>query len=315
MYGWNDLKKTNLVTDTLVQCPVKDCETFVTRQTKNNRGRKNEFLCNEHRIFISPTTFHYEKLNDNLITKDQSDYDLLDAILRVKTENRLWAERSEDAVVWNVFRTLEKQKKILSVLPVLPSVSNDVEPIYWGYYQKSALWDKLEKARIHFAEDNYGTEPDLILYSPAAHYFAFIEAKLDSPIKQKFSHTGKALNKRKRRYTENEIYSDTILGRFEDVAIKSRFYELLRQWMLGTWISRAYEYTFYHISLVPDHQKHDAQDFQKHLGNDYKQYYSVVTWGEINSRLTNDLLSNYLDQKTLGYKKQKGKYNLQKLIR
>ena len=140
LYCYNDLRKKKEVSDELVQCPVEGCTTYVKRQTKQRRGRKDDFLCIEHGIYISPTTFQYEKLNDNLITPNLCDYQLLSNIFKVKTENRLRAEKSEDTVVWNVFRTLEKQNEILSVLPNLPGTNESLDPIYWGFY-KNSLWD------------------------------------------------------------------------------------------------------------------------------------------------------------------------------
>ena len=224
LYGFDDLRKTKTVTDSEVQCPINGCDNYVKRQ-RGHFKKLDSFLCIEHGIYISPSTYHYEKLTDNLVTRERRDYDFLNKVFKVKTESRLRPERSEDAVTWNIFRTLEKETS--SVFPVLPRV-NEYETIYWGFHN-GGVWDGLKNARNHFHEDSFATEPDLVLLSPRDKLFVFVEVKLDSEIKQKFRYEGAGLEKRKKRYSDNDQYNETFLGSFETVAVESRFYELLRQ--------------------------------------------------------------------------------------
>ena len=125
MFGMKELKPSIEKTKTSVECPVKGCKTKVNRMTKSipksldshlargDGGRIKEFeeyFCKEHRIYITPSTFIYEDLKDNLLWYGK---DIFDAILEVKrVKAQLYHDNSEDAVTWNVFRFLERNKLV-----------------------------------------------------------------------------------------------------------------------------------------------------------------------------------------------------------
>ncbi|MDB5084396.1 MAG: hypothetical protein JWN30_1282, partial [Bacilli bacterium] len=54
MYLWDDLKPTIKITDTTVECPVKDCDYVVERQ-RGTFLHEDRFKCPTHQIFISPS--------------------------------------------------------------------------------------------------------------------------------------------------------------------------------------------------------------------------------------------------------------------
>ena len=111
MFGVDELKDTIVVTDTTVECPVKDCNEIVERQ-RGSFKTKDRFRCPKHRIVISPSTFEYPSELDNLLWKDTEDQELLHRIMKKKRESRMARDNSEDAVSWNVFRFLEKNNLV-----------------------------------------------------------------------------------------------------------------------------------------------------------------------------------------------------------
>src|SRR5665647_908786 len=123
MYGLSDLKNAITVNEATVECPVKGCNHFVPRQRKIFK-RLEEFKCPEHGIFVSPSTFEYQNKVENLLWKDATDQDLLfNGVFSVKRETeRIARDNSEDAVTWNVFRYLEKQKLLCGFLSSLTMV-------------------------------------------------------------------------------------------------------------------------------------------------------------------------------------------------
>ena len=232
MYGWDDLKQNKVVTENKVQCPVKTCDIYVERQCKKFR-RNDAFLCIAHGIYISPLTFEYERLFDNLITKEKSDLSLLNNIFKVKTESHMRRENSEDTVVWNVFRTLENEDRLTGLFEYLQFSSiEDIQIFYWSHFKDEKTWEELNSARKEFKEaSKFKTEPDLILYSPKNKWLCFIEAKLGTNVLQKFSYKGPELVRRREKYGDHQLFKKVIKKSytFESVSIEGRHYELLRQ--------------------------------------------------------------------------------------
>ena len=58
MFGLDDLKNSIVITETGVECPVRDCSETVKRQRRSFKTSK-EFWCPIHNIYISPSTFEY----------------------------------------------------------------------------------------------------------------------------------------------------------------------------------------------------------------------------------------------------------------
>lgn len=103
MFGADDLKARITVTDSTVECPVKDCTAIVERQ-RGSFTLDRRFHCTKHMIYISPSTFEYQREADNLLWRDPEDLALLQGIRVVKRESRMARDNSEDALIWNVFR-------------------------------------------------------------------------------------------------------------------------------------------------------------------------------------------------------------------
>jgi hypothetical protein len=79
MFGAKELKAKIAISDTEVECPVKDCSNRVPRQRKKFKPLQ-EFYCERDRIFISPSTFEYKHEKDNLLCQNSDEIDLLEAV-------------------------------------------------------------------------------------------------------------------------------------------------------------------------------------------------------------------------------------------
>jgi hypothetical protein len=129
MYGLGELKERLVVTDSKVSCPCLGCGRYVERQRGVFR-REEKYFCDEHGIFISPSTFEYRSESNNILW----DYPLFLKHKVSKRENRIARDNSEDAVTWNVFRFLENRGLLLPFLskqfgiPLLQA-----KTIYWSH--------------------------------------------------------------------------------------------------------------------------------------------------------------------------------------
>jgi hypothetical protein len=309
MFGASDLKRVIKVTDTSVECPVIACKTIVPRQ-RTTFQRSQEFFCPKHSIYISPSTFEYGNYEDNLLWKDKTDLDLLQRIMPVKRESRIARDNSEDALTWNVFRFYEKENLLQNYLSRLSNAEEkNPEIMYWSYSQsEQTTWSKLFQARQEFERNpTKGSEPDLIIKTDKTLFI--IEAKLnasnntvptskDPLVKEKYLSGGS-------RWYQNVFTSD-----FETVAINCRKYELLRFWLLGSWIAHHQDLKFLLIILVPSDREKDIETrFKKHIKEDLNRTFLRATWEDNFSFIhetteASDLKKtalNYLKNKTSGY--------------
>jgi len=322
MFGLQELKKEIQVEGDTIICPIIGCEKQVKKMTKrvlksleaylekgkSNRGKFDQYLCKEHKIYITPTTFIYEDLSDNLLWYDV-DKDLLDKIIVAKRiKAQLHHDKSEDALSWNVFRFLEKSKFLSEFLEKLcnSSVTNP-ETIYWSYSQSQQnVWNELEKARAEFGESpQRSSEPDLVVKSDEALFF--IEAKLTAT-----NETTPTKPRELKKYETggNNWFSKVFRSDYKTVAIVEKKYELLRFWLLGTWIAKQQDLDFYLVNLVLSEREKDIEViFKRHLYENQRRKFIRITWEDIYQQILNsgfsgideDTMTKYFKNKTIGY--------------
>jgi hypothetical protein len=247
MLGMEELKESIEITETAVECPIKGCREKVERQRKVFK-REERFKCPKHSIYISPSTLEYQSEIDNLLWKDKADLGLFNKIKKVKRESRIARDNSEDAVTWNVFRFLEKYNLLSGYLSKL--VNNKIlnpEIIYWSYSQhQQNAWNELQDGRKEFeTKPRKGSEPDIIVKSDNALFF--IEAKL----KANNNTICKSKNPKVQGKYEtggNNWFSKVFKSDYETVAIVEKKYELLRFWLIGTWIAKQLNLDFYLVT-------------------------------------------------------------------
>jgi hypothetical protein len=231
-------------------------------------------------------------------------------------------ETSEDAVVWNSFRTLEKKNELVGFTDFLQLPSNaNIQAFFWSHSGEGRIWSELEKARDEFEKGNrFRTEPDLILYSKGGNWLSFIEAKTGSKVLQVFKYKGDELNRRKKQYAEHHLFKEIFDKQysFKDIAVHGKHYELMRQMLVGSRLAKNLNANFLQVLLIPKSQIHDGESFGKYLVPDDSRKFKVITWNELHelfsSKLDMEILSNYLNNKTMGYKKKGEKYSLKKLL-
>jgi hypothetical protein len=308
MLGIKELKENIEITETTVECPVKGCIKKIERQRKRFKPEER-FKCPVHNIYISPSTFEYQSESDNLLWKDQFDLDLFKKIKTVKRESRIARERSEDAVTWNVFRFMERNnlvEKTLSPIIGVPLKSSEV--IYWSYSQKeNSSSSELNNASKEFGEKiKRGSEPDIIIKTDNA--LLFIEAKLTAGNRQP-PPSNKSSSK-KYENGGNNWFSKVFKSDYKTIVIDEKKYELMRFWLLGTWIAKQRDLDFYLVNLVlSKREKKIEAIFKKHLYENQRMKFIRITWEDLYQQILNnnslgkdkDMMIKYFKNKTIGY--------------
>jgi len=309
MYYFTDLRADRFITDKNVPCPVQGCSVQVERQRGYFKKDEN-YKCHKHDIYISPSTFEFEDYGNNLLWFDQDDRELLESIFAEKRESRMARERSEDAVTWNVFRYLEKSGLLKDYLDSISRSGNeDARIIYWSFDPMAGgPYEPLVLAREEFGEKaNQGSEPDLIIETNGNIYF--IEAKLDSGNK---TNPSKPDNKKKYETGGNNWFSEVFKSgvNFDKVANAESFYELMRFWLLGTWIANEHlNRNFFLINLVLNKKERDVEhQFGRHIDYNETRAFKRQTWEQIYSLIERKAppearkeIIEYFHGKTLGY--------------
>ncbi len=306
MYGRSNLKPEIRWTNGKVECPVIGCDVLVPRQRERFRCDPR-FLCQVHHIYISPTTFAYESEEDNLLWADDDDLELLRNLKDVKRESRMHHNNSEDAVSWNCFRHFEREGLLGDIMKHLGlRPDGQEELIYWPYSPKElAACQWLVQARNEFGEEQQkSSEPDLILRNTTS--LVFLEAKLLAP-----NNSGPSNPSATKDYLVGGEgwYGKVFRSSYEDVALRAKLYELLRFWLLGTWIAHRQGLDFRLANLVREGQETDIADrFGQHIISSVSHRFVRTTWQNI-FRLADSVskssatkrLIEYAREKTLGY--------------
>ncbi len=307
MYGFNSLKPKIFISGDEVECPVKDC-TFKVKRQRNVFKNDPLFKCSIHSIYISPSTFEYETEYGNLLWGDYSDRELFEQIKTVKRESRIARENSEDAVTFNVFRYLQRNDLLDSFLSDFckEKVSNS-ELILWSYSEtEKGIYSLLNAARTEFGEaTNRGSEPDIIIQTDKALFF--IEAKVLA-----FNETmpSNLVNTKKYLTGGNNWFNKVFRNEYNTIAIEQEKYELLRFWLLGTWMAKKIGLKFSLISLVLGSRELDIEEtFDKMIIENQDNQFDRITWEDIYQFIVKNkidskdflIITDYYKNKCLGY--------------
>lgn len=308
MFGLNELKPCVSVTDDKVDCPVKDCDCRVDRQ-RNVFRCEDRFKCQKHKIFISPSTFEYMQVRDNILWTSQADLDCLELAIKAKRECRMRRDNSEDAVTWNIFRFMETHNQLLGFVKTFDGGSSSVtDLVYWSLNLRTKdCWPELSRARREFGEKpNRGSEPDFIVVTDKS--LLFFEAKLGAS-----NRTTPSDPETSRHLYESgggRWYSHAFQQSFDIVACKERHYELMRLWLLGTWIANHLDLNFHLVNLVPSGRETNIEtEFKPLIQETPRKTFRRMAWEDIYRFVQLDdkvqgceKLLGYFRNKTLGYK-------------
>lgn len=218
-------------------------------------------------------------------------------------------DRSEDAVSWNVFRYLENSGRLVGWLnSATAGNASDARVHYWSFDSRvNSTWEPLAKARVAFRElEGRGSEPDIVIETEDA--YVWIEAKFGSTNKTTPSDADGA----QQRYTSGggRWYAHSMRSPFAAVAIEHRRYELLRLWLLGSWVAAQHGKQFNLVNLVRQGKEEDAPSFAAaHFRLAPSRRVHRVTWESVHDFVSaavdhtdsDVVLLNYMKNKSLGY--------------
>lgn len=304
MYGINDLKQTIDITDQEVECPVKNCTTKVSRARRGQSLRQPSFLCPVHKIFISPSTFEYEDEWENLLWRTPEDRQLMTAVKRLKRESRLARDNSEDALTWNVFRHLERTGRVGDFLYDVVKASVKMPVVsYWSCSTAtSSACAALKDARQEFGEPpERSSEPDVIVESEGQ--MIWIEVKLSSTNNT----TPSDPSDTKGYLTGGDAwFKKAFTADYNMVAVTNQRYELMRLWLLGSWIALREGAEFYLINLVSERRRENI--FASQIAALPGTHFVCATWEQSYSWLAKQRnngagaeLLRYMREKSAGY--------------
>lgn len=310
LFGKTTLRPQIAVTQSTVECPVNGCSHIVPRQRKTFT-RNEEFYCPTHDIYISPSTFEYSTEAANLLWNAGPDRELWKGIKKFKRESRVARDNSEDALTWNIFRFLQSTDLLHKWLGTIQNMESKIDDvIYWSYSCRAqSEWSLLVDARGDFGEENRrGSEPDLIVETESTVYF--VEAKLTAMNKTKPS----SQSPKKYLVGGGNWFNTVFTHDYDTIAVVKEKYELMRFWLLGSWIARRLKKNFILISLVTDVRDRAIESEFKPLIREAQstaqgRVFCRTTWESIYKFLgglppTNGtrMVRAYMENKTVGYR-------------
>jgi hypothetical protein len=232
--------------------------------------------------------------------------------------HRLGNERSEDALTWNVFRSLQEAGCLHQFARLVTGRDVVTEPLLflWGIQSSgdfftpwTLLADARERFESHLPVNRPHTEPDIALYL-AGVYLILVEAKFTSR-NMAYVH-GPRKNSRSLTLAELlDIYSDDAL-RILDLekarAATRVHYQLWRNMVFAEWMAlRAGPGTKgYMASLTRAGEEADScREFAGLVRRDYTDRFAHVAWEDIHaleaaSRPSLARLRRYFREKTAG---------------
>jgi hypothetical protein len=243
-----------------------------------------------------------------LLWLGNEDLKYLDQIKLSKRESRMARERSEDALTWNIFRFFEREGLLTEFVRfVAGSMVENPDLIYWSYSAiTNTAWTPLLQARSAFGEEpDRGSEPDLILNTDDS--LVFIEVKFTSSNYKRVDSVSKLPKYVK---GENGWYDQVFTKDIFHVAIYKKCYELMRFWLLGTWMAEQMDKDFMLLSLTPMRIDPNLTDtVTPMIQQNNRRRFKRITWEDIYSWIRGSVPKTqdrervliYLEQKTAGY--------------
>lgn len=333
MYLYDDLKRERVVHAQQVECSVMGCSQRVKRAARGWRPSP-EYRCPEHGIYVTPTTFSFERPpkqqppRQNILWTDPSDQDLLTSILPAKRECRMHHEQSEDAVTWSVFRGLDRAGLVGPMITELLQVAaHEAHIIWWSSAAHDpelkstdrGVWSCLDDARRAFeTRPAQGSEPDLMVLTNETLFI--IEAKVGATnvvpcskpevVRDSYVH-GVA--------GDDKHFSRVFRSSFDEIAVDAKLYELMRFWLLGTWMADHLERKFCLVSLLSRNDRRECEGdarlpaiterFPQHVRFHDGQRFELLIWEGIHDWCVTGAstspeageVARYLADKTAGY--------------
>jgi hypothetical protein len=300
-----------------VRCYVRDCKESLRPPGGGYVGD----ICPVHGIRChysrGQATYSYADVRRNIIVAADLVADRIVGNPHKFESDRLNCEKSEDALTWNVFRTLQECGLLHVLAKWITGLDIQREPhLYlWGLEISDgtfAPWDLLIAARKRF-ESNLPvkrppTEPDIALYL-LGYYLILIEAKFTSP--NPFYMEGPRRDPQS--LTKNElldIYQDPALQmlHLEKARRAERvYYQLWRSVVFAEWMARHANAgtVAYVANLTRDDQEHASfGEFQGLMNPESTARFVHLNWEDTYRRMIQSpelsTLWRYMETKTAG---------------
>jgi hypothetical protein len=305
---------------THARCFVRGCDQWLRLATRQQHGEP----CPVHGIRLHKSkTYSYARAEQNMIAgRDLYRQRIDNHPFKVDTL-KLGNENSEDALSWNVFRTLHEARKLGQLVQLLVGEESPIEPqLYlWGLQicdDSGEPWSLLIKARERFEQrlpvDRPKTEPDIAIHLPG-RYLILIEAKFTSP-NTFYEHGPRKDSKSLTLQELRTIYQDPdnqILD-YGLAAQQSRiFYQLWRNMTFAEWMARHdHPHTrAYHLNLVRQgYEAESATEFATLVRPEFQNRFQQWTWEHLYHWMVESCsehpqiqtCANYLQNKTANLK-------------
>lgn len=321
-FGIGDLD-TNVVEvpadERSVQCFVRGCTEILRVPTRKFRGD----VCPVHGIRChyssKKPTYSYVDTRRNIVASSNLFASEIVGHPFKFESHRLGAERSVDALSWNVFRSLQEAGRLKVLAESITGIRSSIEPVLylWGICtteDSCEPWHLLVEARKRFESclpvERPLTEPDIALHLPGK-YLILIEAKFTS--RNTFYKEGPRPNASSLTKDELvDIYQDSQLQILNVRAAEQAnrvFYQLWRNTMFAEWMSQLdhRDTKAFHVNLVMDGQDEEsAFEFRRLINERFQGRFQRTTWENIYRDVANhpqlNRLQRYLETKTAGLK-------------
>jgi len=300
-----------------VRCYVRGCELVLQTPTRYKKGD----VCLDHGIRCHSSsygvTYSYADVRGNMIASpDLLATRVIGHPFKYESD-RLGLERSEDAVSWNVFRSLQEAGCLGRLAQAITGDACTAEPLLylWGICLTKDSFNPMElliAARKRFesnlpVERPY-TEPDIMLHLPG-RYMILIEAKFTSPN----TTYGRGPRKDAQSLTLDElleIYHDPSLRILDHAWARSQsrvHYQLWRNMLFSEWMAREDHPSTkaFHVNLVRQgFEEASAAEFHALVNPDFKDRFQRLTWEGIHQLFSDnpalETMCRYLETKTAG---------------
>jgi len=295
-YGINELNNVPQINDKIC-CHIKGCDTRVKKPSRNTPYSKDS-LCSKHGIYVHTKTYIYQDPLRNLLWHESEDTSLFAKVTKNKRDQRFGHENSEDALTWNIFRAFHREKRLHNLVDILvPNIKPLVEPLifYWASKENGALWEQFEQSSDHFNEESQRrTEPDIILFQPDG-YLIFVEAKFGSTNERHITHLD--------RYREKDWFDEVFSN------VPHNLYELMRHWLLGTFVANSLGIPFTLVNLVRRAKEADIEEKfwraycnphsrRRFYRKEWEDIFDAVNIASLSSNV-NENIKHYFNNKTL----------------
>lgn len=301
-----------------VRCYVAGCDQVVRVPTKVDQGE----ICPVHGIrchySMNSPKYSYADARRNIIVSQELFASRIVGHPFKYESHRLGLENSEDALTWNVFRSLQEAGCLHDVAHWITGLGIDTEPtlFLWGIClanDRFEPWDLLIAARERF-ENNLPverplTEPDIALYLPG-QYLILIEAKFTSPNPWYVNGPRKDSGS----LTKDELlelYNDSQFRMLDgDKAQEAErvHYQLWRNMVFAEWmaLTDGMQTRAYHANLTrAGREVGSCAEFHKLVRPDFSDRFVQIAWEDIYHLVVADdtslgTLRGYLENKTAG---------------